>query len=483
MQVTEKLSFNTKLAFGVGQAAEGLKNGAFGTFLIFYYVQVLGMSGTLAGIAVGLALVVDAFTDPLAGSLSDNWRSNYGRRHPFMFASILPLAISFYFLFNPMVSGDMALFIWLLVFSNATRTSMSLYHVPHIALGAEMSEDYDERSSLVSFRMFFSNVGVLLAYGLGTWVFFSATAEFQNGQLNAEAYPPFAMLLAVLMVITIFWSAWGTRHLIPGLPKAALSSHTRITKILKQVLVDVRDAMRSRSFRWLFFGVLIVFVMVGVDAGLNLFVMTYFWELPTNTLGLLLVAYPIGVMVGAFFCPMFFRRFGKKRGLIFGAFSWPFWQTLPIFLRLMGWFPENGDAFLLPTLMTMRFIQGMCTVQANVAFGSMVADIVDEHEYQTGKRQEGIFFAASSFSSKATTGLGNIISGFALDLINWPRGTAIRTAADVPPETLVNLGLVYGPYVAAFGFVSVWCYTHHKLTRERHQTILKELTVRRAVSA
>jgi GPH family glycoside/pentoside/hexuronide:cation symporter len=73
--VTERLGFNTKLAFGVGQAAEGLKNGAFGTFLIFYYVQVLGMSGTMAGIAVGLALIVDAFTDPLAGSLSDNWRS------------------------------------------------------------------------------------------------------------------------------------------------------------------------------------------------------------------------------------------------------------------------------------------------------------------------------------------------------------------------------------------------------------------------
>ncbi len=478
--MTGKLGFNTKLAFGVGQAAEGLKNAAFGTFLIFYYVQVLGMPGTLAGLAVGIALLVDAFTDPLAGSLSDNWRSNYGRRHPFMYASILPLTVSFYFLFHPMVSGDTALFIWLIVFTNAARTSMSLYHVPHIALGAEMSEDYDERSALVSFRMFFSNVGVLFTYGVGTWVFFTSTPEFPIGQLNAKAYPPFALLLAVLMAISIFWSAWGTRHLIPNLPKALLSSHTQVMKILLQVLIDVRDALRSRSFRWLFLGVLIVFVMVGVDGGLNLFVMTYFWELPTDKLGLLLIMYPIGVMAGAFFCPVFFRRFGKKNGLIFGALSWPFWQTLPIFLRLLGWFPENADPMLLPILMTMRFVQGMCTVQSNVAFGSMVADIVDEHEYETGKRQEGIFFAASSFSAKATTGFGNIISGFALDLIDWPRGTAIRTAADVPPETIVNLGLVYGPYVAAFGFVSIWCYTHYKLTREQHQTILEELSLRRA---
>ena len=437
------------------------------------------MPGTLAGLAVGLALVVDAFTDPLAGSLSDNWHSSYGRRHPFIYAAILPMAVCFYFLFHPLVSGDTALFVWLLVFTNLTRTAMSLYHVPHIALGAEMSEDYDERSNLVSFRMFFSYVGVLFAYGLGTWVFFVPTAEFQNGQLNAGAYPPYALLLALLMMITIFWSAWGTRSLIPTLPKAPAMARANVGAVLLRVLADLRIAMGSRSFRWLFLGVLIVFVMVGVDGGLNLFVFTYFWELPIDELGLLLVMYPIGVMFGVFFSASLFRRWSKKSGLIFGALSWPFWQTIPIVLRLLGWFPENGDALLLPLLMAMRFVQGMCTVQANVAFGSMVADIVDEHEYATGKRQEGIFFAASSFSAKATSGFGNIISGVALDLINWPRGTEIKTAADVPPEIIVDLGLVYGPYVALFGFVSIWCYTHYDLTRERHEAILRELAERR----
>ena len=150
MPLQGKLGFDTKLSFGVGQAAEGLFGAAYGTFLIFYYNQVLGMSGSLAGAAVGIALVVDAFTDPLAGSLSDHWKSRYGRRHPFMYASIVPLAVSFYFLFNPLVTSEFGLFIWLVVFSNATRTAMSLYHVPHIALGAEMSEDYDERSKLVA---------------------------------------------------------------------------------------------------------------------------------------------------------------------------------------------------------------------------------------------------------------------------------------------------------------------------------------------
>ena len=480
MPLTGKLRFDMKLAFGVGQAAEGLFAAAYGTFLIFYYNQVLGMSGSLAGAAVGIALVVDAFTDPLAGSLSDHWKSRHGRRHPFMYASILPLMVSFYFLFHPPVTSEFGLFVWLVVFSKATRTSMSLYHVPHIALGAELSEDYDERSKLVGYRMFFANVGVLFTFAVGFLYFFTPTAEFENGQLNAAVYPGFALLLAGLMGVTIFWSGWGTRTAIPFLPVAPAAPRLGLGRVLWRVLLDIAAAMRSRSFRWLFLGVLVIFVMVGVNGGLDLYVFTYFWELDRASILLVICAYPVGVLLGSLFCPAFFRRFGKKAGLIFGGLSWAFWQTIPIGARLMDWLPENGEPLLIALLIAMKVIQGASTVQANVAFGSMVADIIDEHEYETGKRQEGIFFAASSFSAKATSGIGNVIAGVALDLISWPRGAHIRTAADVPPETLVHLGMVYGPVVAAFGFVSIWCYTHYRLTRERHAEILEELARRRA---
>ena len=89
-----KLAFSSKLSFGVGQFAEGLKNAAFGAFVMFYYNQVLGLPGTVVGLALGIALIFDAVTDPLAGSLSDNWRSRLGRRHPFMYASAIPLGIT-----------------------------------------------------------------------------------------------------------------------------------------------------------------------------------------------------------------------------------------------------------------------------------------------------------------------------------------------------------------------------------------------------
>ena len=110
----------------------------------------------------------------------------------------------------------------------------------------------------------------------------------------------------------------------------------------------------------------------------------------------------------------------------------------------------------------------------------MVAEIVDDHELRTGRRQEGIFFAAVSFAGKATSGLGGLIAGIGLDLIDWPRGADIRTAADVPPETLTNLGLLFGPGVAVFGFTAVWLYTRYRLNREKHAEILSQLRVRRA---
>ena len=130
-------------------------NSAFAILLFFYFNQVLGLSGTLCGLALLIATSIDAITDPVMGTISDNWRSSLGRRHPFMYASALPLAISFYFLFAPAFDSGNALFVWLTGFAILTRMSMTLFHVPHMAFGAELSDDFDRRTNLVAYRMLF----------------------------------------------------------------------------------------------------------------------------------------------------------------------------------------------------------------------------------------------------------------------------------------------------------------------------------------
>jgi len=173
----------------------------------------------------------------------------------------------------------------------------------------------------------------------------------------------------------------------------------------------------------------------------------------------------------------------KRFGVLLGTGAWAVFQVIPVVCRLLDWFPDNGTGGLVYTLLGVKFVQGLILQQAFISFGSMMADITDEHEYETGDRQEGIFFGAISFSSKATSGFGNFIGGIGLDIISWPRGADIETAADIPPDTLVNLGLLYGPVVAAFAVVSVWCYSHYKLTKQRHAEILEQLNIRREKAA
>jgi Na+/melibiose symporter-like transporter len=474
----------TKVAYGIGQAGEGLKNGAFGVFLMFYYNQVLGLSGTLAGLALGVALIFDAITDPLAGSLSDNTRSRLGRRHPFMYASAVPLAICFYLLFSPPELTQYQLFAWLVVFAILTRGAMTLYHVPHIALGAELSTNFEERTAIVGFRQFFSTFGGLSCYVIGFGVFFTATEDVSQGQFRLDAYAPFALTLSVLMVASIFISAWGTQSQIPRLPQPK-GDPERMSVIgaLKRMLEETSSALGNRSFRWLFLGVLVVFLMVGVDGALGLYMNTFFWELAGIELIYFFMATPIGIMIGATFTKRLNLWFDKKPAVIFGTSCWALLQIVPVVLRLMGWFPENNTDELIVTLVVIRFIQGLGVVQALVTFSSMVADVADEHELMHDKRQEGIFFAAVSFANKCTTGVGNIVAGIALDIIRWPRGAHIQHVTDVPPETINHLGILYGPVVAGFAVVCVWCYLQYDLTRERHTEIVATLAKRRSVAA
>ena len=480
------LTFGTKLAYGSGQIAEGLKNTSIGAFVMFYYNQVFDLPGTLAGLALGIALIFDAFTDPLAGSLSDNWRSRFGRRHPFMYASALPLAVCFYALFVPPAEhlSQFELFLWLTGTVILTRAAMTLYHVPHIALGAELSDDYEERTAVVSYRLFLGTMGGLAAYVIGFGIFFRDTPAFPRGQFNVDAYGPFALVLGVLMVVTIWWSAWGTRHRVPYLPKAPEgTARLTVAQTLARVWFELTEALKNRGFRWLFGGVLIVFLMVGVDGALNLYMYTYFWEVESSQIVILSIATPVGIMIGAPLTKRLHRLVDKRPGVMWGTAWWAACQIVPVVLRLQEMFPENGTAALVTTLATIKLLQGIGVVQALVSFPSMVADIVDENELKTGKRQEGIFFGAVSFSSKATSGLGNIVAGVGLDLIAWPRGIDIQTAADVPAQTIVNLGVLYGPVVAGFAVVSVWCYTHHKLDRKGHAEIVVALEARHAAAA
>ncbi|MEQ8299493.1 MAG: MFS transporter [Hyphomonas sp.] len=467
---------STKLLYGLGQAAEGIKTATFAIFLIFYYNQVLGLSGSLSGLAVGIAIIFDAITDPLIGSLSDRWKSRLGRRHPFMYASIIPFCLTIFLLFSPPQGmSEFNLFIWLTVFAVLTRSAMTLFYVPHIALGAELSSDFDERTSIVSYRFFFGTIGMLVAIGLGFGVFL---ADTENGQglFDPGQYSLMAGALAVVMFFVMITCALGTQKRASTLYEPSAEKPTgRLSGLPVQLAKDLLSALSNYSFRGLFFGLLVTAIMIGVDNSLSLHMNSFFWELTSEQNTVFFVANPIGILIGVMLTRWLGVMFGKKPLIIWGTGGWLFFQITPIVLRFAGMVPENGAPELLWVLVSSKFLQGLFLAQILVSLHSMIADIVDEHQLESGQRNEGIFFAAIGFSGKATSGLGSFASGVALDLIAWPKGAAIRSASDVPPDTIAALGLLYGPGIAVFGIVSMWCYSRHSLDRNRYREIQEEL--------
>ena len=472
------LSNGVKLNFGIGQIAEGIKTCSFATFLMFYYNQVLGLSGDLAGLAIALALIFDAVTDPVAGSISDRWQSPRGRRHPFMFVSAIPLGISFWLLFAPWVSaegvGQYGLFTWMLVTTVLTRAAMTLYHVPHMALGAELSEDYDERTVLVAIRHFFGATGFIIVYGLGLVYFFAPTDEFPRGQLNPAAYPPFALTMGLIMTASIFITAFGTRSRIPYMPVAReVEEQVRF----KDVLVEAFQAMQNDSFRWMMFGFILIIVAFGVAGATGLYMLTFFWELEQFQLLLVLVMGPVGSMVGYAFARRIFAWLDKRNAMIVGAIAWMIIHALPVGLYLLGLAPAAGTWAVAWFLTILVVLGGAAIGQIVVGIGTAMADIADENELMTGRRQEGVFFGASAFANKCSAALGSFFAGLILEWINWPTGAAVRSAADIPADTLLMLAIIAGPVTSLLAIPGILCLLGYRLDRAKLVEIQTELRV------
>jgi Na+/melibiose symporter-like transporter len=467
-----------KIAYGVGQVAEGLKSGAFETFLLFYYNQVLGLPGTLSGAALMIALIFDAVTDPLAGSLSDATRSRWGRRHPWMVAAALPLGLAMFALFSPPAGlGTWGLFAWLTAGAVAVRGAMTLYHVPHNSLGAELSEDYAERTRVVGCRVVFGVAGLGLAPALGFFVFLREGAD-GAGIRDPGAYAAYAAALGVLMIATIWWSAFGTWSRIPYLPGGA--EHTESLSP-GRLFRELRSALVGSSFGVLFAGVIVYFVLRGLQSALGLHLNAHFWRLSTDQMGALVLPMIIGFAVGTVVSSGLAGRIEKRTIILAGTALFTVFVALPVVLRLAGILPETlapetATAIIAGSLLVATFGSGGSVT----AFNSAMADITDEHELRTGRRQEGVYFGALAFAGKSSSGIGHGIAGVGLDLISFPTNAAVGSVA---PEVVRNLGLLYGPGLAVLALVSLACFSRYRLTRARFEALRRELEQRRKAAS
>ena len=468
------LSTLEKWSYAVGNMPFSVKDAAFANFVVFYYTQVQGLSGTLAGTAVFLALCCDAITDPVVGSWSDGIRSRWGRRHPLLAAGAPPTALMFLALFNPPAGlGESGLFLWLLGTAVLLRTFLTLYFIPYTAMGAELSSDYDERTIIAKARITMGWLGGLAMPAIG-FVFFFQPENEQDGRLIAANYIDFGVLCMIVAAATAAFCLWGTRTVIPRLPQASESA-TRFH--LRKPLDDFRLALRNRNFRISIGGNLAFGMSWGLVSTVSLHLGTYFWEFSADQLAGLIIPMVVATIIGFAITGGLGRRFEKVDLLCAMSILLvlnPLWFMGG---RLLGILPENGHPLIYPLQCLNTLVSVLAVVILQVVSTSLTADILDEQELETGQRQEGVFFAAGAFMMKATSGLGALLAGIVIDIANIPAGAE---PGSVEPESLFNLGLTTVIMLSGLALIAYLFNRQLRMSRAQHASIQQELAEGRA---
>jgi Na+/melibiose symporter-like transporter len=464
--------------------AEAVYNGMFHTFITIYYNQAIGLSNTLIGVAIMLAMIGDAITDPVVGIVSDRWHSRHGRRHPFLFAAPIPLAIALYFVFNPPagLTGSLAalslfpLFAWLCVWTILGRAFLTLYNVPHLALGGELSSNQLQRSQLFSANTVVSYVsGSSFAFVAWSYFFAGERVREADGQLvpshlDAAAYSPLVFMACALIVIAIWFCAAGTYKHVAHLSQA-VPSNKGLT--IRRLFVQIFNTLKNPNYIVLLLGYFFFMIASGIYDTFNVFVNTYFWELEAVEIRWIGLIGAPGAMLGALSAPILMKRFDRKPVMLVALAGTVTFAQLVVDLRLLGWMPENGDPNLLPLLVANAFGFTFTLGIGIVAVLSMIGDVVDENELATGVREEGLYYSARAFFAKASYSFGHFFAGVALDL--YVRLPFEAVPGQLEDDVLVRLGISAGPVMSIAACLSLFTYTRYRLDRKRHQEILRAL--------
>ncbi len=447
-----------RLAYALGNAAETVLHRSFELFVLFYYTQVLGVPGTVAGLAILAALVVDAMVDPLVGSYSDSLQSRFGRRHTLMFASIPPSTLLFYLLFNPPAGLSVpGLGLWLAATAIGLRTAIAFFYVPWMAQIAELSPAPHERATLAILRNIFGAVAQAAIVVLAFDLFFVATPQYPRGQENPAAYSAFAIVFGLGLGFMILLSAAGTYSRIKRIERSETRKAARFT------LGSLGDAWKDilfhlPNFRCLFLGALFVLTALSAFNAFALYMGSYFWSLPTNQIKQWQLAFVVGAALTFVVGKPIVDRTQPSRIFSLGIAVGVAFFAAPVFLKLIGALPDNRD-FQFWALCISNAIAGFFLGLVMITSALLASETADEFEFKRGVKGTALLFGFIALSMKLASGLGKLLTGVAIDLIDLP---AASNAASISAQQLAALGWACFITLAVLGILGAWVFSAYR---------------------
>lgn len=447
---------------GMGAMAYGIKENGFSTFLLLYCNQVLGMDPRMVGLALLIALVIDGVADPVIGYLSDRTVTNWGRRLPWLIFASVPLGVVWAMLWSMTTAPSF----WELVgIAVAVRLLVSCCEVPSISLVPELTRDYDQRTTLLRYRFLFS-------WGASMLISFLAYGVFlKNGPLAGEGYRAYGLFGAVMISGSVLFSALGQKRWAAVRPPAPATPFS-----LRRAFGELIECFSHPAFGVLLLGGALAYTSQGITFSMANYLYSYVWRFTKGDFQIYTIVLLLSVVACFVLLPAWHARWGKRdTAVVTALLGMVFWVS-PFLLNVAGLWPQVGSMASTLGVFSLFFICNVFSVAAMVSATSMMADVVEASEEQTGRRNEGVFFAGNFFMTKCTTGIGIFVTS---QLLAFAGISDRIRPEDVPADVINRLSLGYCAAVIVFAIAMAMVIRRFPITRADHEARLAALAAAR----
>ncbi|MFZ1396625.1 MAG: MFS transporter [Candidatus Promineifilaceae bacterium] len=449
---TPKLSFGRKLAFGIGDLGPALVASIQGFFLNAFLLDIAGIRPAAAGIIFLIVKIWDSVNDPIIGRLTDRTNTRWGRRRPWLLFGAIPFGLAWFLQWLVPDLSSTGLFWYYLVVALLLDTGFTAVNVPYTALTPELSQDYDERTSLNSFRFSFSILGGLAALVIHSVLIDSFPSVTQGYAISAA-------VMGGIIVLSNFITFAFTEE--SHFKEAAEEDDPGFVE-------GVKIALRNRPFLYVVAIYLMSWLCIQfVQANMLLYVR--YWVGGEDRFIQLAFALQVSAFVFLLMWSKLSQKWGKQKVYYVGMSFW-------IFVEIAIFFVQPGQFNL---VLGLAVLAGVGVSVGYLIPWSMLPDVVELDELETGQRREGIYYGFFVFLQKLGISLGLALSNFALEAAGYINAEDLSNLPEQPTAVLTALRIFVSFVPAVILLLSFPIVRRYPITREKHAEILAAIAAKK----
>lgn len=444
----QRLSSRTKFLYGIGDTGFSLTTTIVGTFFAIFLTDVVGLSPKTAALAILIGGSWDYLNDPLVGHLTDRTRTRWGRRRPYLLFGAIPFALAFAIMWwrPPMANNDQLVWYYALAYVVFDGAATFAY-MPYFALTPELTEDYDERTALTSYRMFFSILGSLIAFTLPAMIVGAFRPE------NLDRVFLMGGIFAVASMLPLWLTFAGTRER----PAFAHQKQPGLREA-------IRAARRNRPFIFSAGIFLFTWICMTILQGTLVFFIKYVVQREGQTEIIMASIFVTAILV----LPVWewiSRHTDKRKAYMAGI---AFWAVVQLVLATLT------PATPLGLLLGLCVLAGVGVSAAHVLPWSMIPDAIEWDELNSGNRHEGMFYSLVTLAQKAASSVAMPTVLLILEATGYQPNAAAQ-----PAGALAGIRVAAGPIPAVLLMLGILFAWRYPLSRRQHQEMVNALELRR----